>query len=40
MGHVACNGERGSALGRHRCIWEDNLKIDLGEIGCEVVNWV
>ena len=21
------------SLGRHKCIWEDNIKMDLGEVG-------
>jgi len=25
-------------LGRPRCRWEDNIKIDLKEIGCIVLN--
>jgi hypothetical protein len=24
------------ALGKTRCIWENGIKMDLGEIGCEV----
>jgi hypothetical protein len=27
-------------LGRHRCRWEDNFKMDLGEIGIDGANWV
>jgi hypothetical protein len=27
-------------LGRPGCRWEDNIKIDLKEIGCEDVNWI
>jgi hypothetical protein len=26
-------------LGRPRCRWEDNIKMDLGEIGIDGVNW-
>jgi hypothetical protein len=26
-------------LGRRRCRWEDNIRIDLREIGWEVVEW-
>jgi hypothetical protein len=31
-------GER--PLGRHRPRWEDNIKMDLQEVGCEVVDWI
>jgi hypothetical protein len=27
-------------LGRHRRRWEDNIRMDLEEIGWEVVDWV
>jgi hypothetical protein len=27
-------------LGRPRCRWVDNIKIDLREIGWDVVDWV
>jgi hypothetical protein len=27
-------------LGRHRCRWEDNIKMDLREIGINGVNWI
>jgi hypothetical protein len=27
-------------LGRHRRRWEDNIKIDLGEIGIDEANWI
>jgi hypothetical protein len=27
-------------LGRPRCKWEDNIKIDLGEIGIDGANWI
>jgi hypothetical protein len=27
-------------LGRRRCRWEDNIKIDLGEIGIDGANWI
>jgi hypothetical protein len=27
-------------LGRPRSRWEDNIKMDLGEIGVDVVNWI
>jgi len=28
------------SLGRPRCRWEDNIRMDLREIRWEVVNWV
>jgi hypothetical protein len=27
-------------LGRPRCMWEDNIKLGLGEIGIDVMNWI
>jgi hypothetical protein len=27
-------------LGRHRCRWEDNIKIDLQEVGCGGMDWI
>ena len=27
-------------LGRPRRIWEDNIKMDLKEIGCDAGNWI
>jgi hypothetical protein len=27
-------------LGRPRCGWEDNIKLDLREIGINGVNWI
>jgi hypothetical protein len=27
-------------LGRHRRIWEDNIKMDLREVGCGGVDWI
>jgi hypothetical protein len=27
-------------LGRHRCRWEDNIKMDLREIGIDKANWI
>jgi hypothetical protein len=26
-------------LGRPRCRWEDNIKMDLQEVGCEGMDW-
>jgi hypothetical protein len=27
-------------LGRHRCRWEDNIKINLQEVGCGGIDWI
>jgi hypothetical protein len=27
-------------LGTHRCRWEDNIKLDLREIGIDGTNWL
>jgi hypothetical protein len=27
-------------LGRHRCRWEDNIKMDLKEVECEGMDWI
>jgi hypothetical protein len=27
-------------LGRARCRWEDNIKIDLQEVGCGGMDWI
>jgi len=27
-------------FGRPRCRWEDNIKIDLQDMGCEVMDWI
>jgi hypothetical protein len=27
-------------LGRPRCRWEDNMKLDLREVGMDGVNWI
>jgi hypothetical protein len=32
--------ERKRPLGRHRCIWEDNIRIDVRELLWEFVDWV
>jgi hypothetical protein len=29
-----------SPLGRLRCMWEDNIKLDLREIGIDGTNWI
>jgi hypothetical protein len=47
-GFVACVGERRGAYrvlvvrpdGRPRLRWEDNIKIDLQEVGWEGVDWI
>jgi hypothetical protein len=28
------------SMGRHRFRWEDNIKLDLREIGIEGANWI
>jgi hypothetical protein len=30
----------GKRLGRPRRRWEDNIKMDVGEIGIDVANWI
>jgi hypothetical protein len=27
-------------MGRPRCRWEDNIKMDLQEVGCGSVDWI
>ena len=27
-------------LGRHRCRWKDNIKMDLQEEGCRGMDWI
>jgi len=27
-------------LGRPRRMWEDNIKMDLQEVGCEIMDWI
>ena len=27
-------------LGRPRCRWEDNIRMDLQEVGCGVMDWI
>ena len=27
-------------LERPRCRWEDNIKMDLQEVGCEGIDWI
>jgi hypothetical protein len=32
--------ERKRPLGRPRCRWEDNIKVDLRETGIDEANWI
>jgi hypothetical protein len=32
--------ERKRPVGRPRWRWEDNIKMDLGEIGIDMTNWI
>jgi hypothetical protein len=32
--------ERKRPLGRPRCRWEDNIKMDLQEVGCGRMGWI
>ena len=34
------NPEEKKSLGRTRCRWEDNIKMDLQEVGCGGVDWI
>jgi hypothetical protein len=34
------NPEGKRPLGRHRRRWEDNIKADLQEVGCGVMDWI
>jgi hypothetical protein len=34
------NPERRRPPGRPRCRWLDNIRIDLGEVGCGDVDWI
>jgi hypothetical protein len=36
--YVVSGGKR--QLGRRSCKWEDNIKMDLREIGCDNVDWI
>jgi hypothetical protein len=42
MWHAWGRGEvfTGFWLGRPRCRWEDNIKLDLREIGIDEANWI
>jgi hypothetical protein len=37
---LAVRPESKSKMGRPRCRWEDNIKLDLREIGIDWVNWI
>jgi hypothetical protein len=32
--------EEKRTLGRPKCRWEDNIKTDLQEVGCEGMDWI
>jgi hypothetical protein len=32
--------ERKRSCGRPRCRWEDNIKMDLQEVGCMGMDWI
>jgi hypothetical protein len=32
--------EEKKPLGRHRRRWEDNIKMDIQEVGCGVMDWI
>jgi hypothetical protein len=34
-----CSGSK-YPLGRPRCRWEDNIKMDLQEVGCGGMDWI
>jgi hypothetical protein len=34
------NSEGKQPIGRPRCRWEDNIKMDLQGVGCEGMNWM
>jgi len=49
VGHVSCMGEMRSVYTKpegktpleiFRCRWEDNIRVDLREIGWEIVGWI
>jgi hypothetical protein len=44
-GHVTCKGKtnktyRGKTLGRPRCRWEKNIKLEIGEKGWSSIDWI
>jgi hypothetical protein len=32
--------ERKRSFGRPRCRWEDNIKMDIWEVRCRVMDWI
>jgi hypothetical protein len=34
------NPEGKRPLGRRGCSWEDNIKMDLQEVGCGAMDWI
>jgi hypothetical protein len=38
--HFGWESWRKETTGKTRCRWEDNIKVDLGEIGFGVVDWI
>jgi hypothetical protein len=37
---LVVKSERDRPLGRSRCRWQDNIKVNLKEIGCDGVDWI
>jgi hypothetical protein len=37
---MARKPEEKRLLGRHRCRWEDNIRMDLRAVGLEGVDWI
>jgi len=37
---LVCKPEGKRPLGRPRCKWEDNIKMDLQEVGCGGKDWI
>ena len=37
---LVVNPEGKRPLGRPRCRWEDNIKMDLQEVGCGGIDWI
>jgi hypothetical protein len=38
--HLGLKPEGKRPLRRPGCRWENNIRMDLGEIGCEAVDWI
>ena len=38
--HIVGNPEGKRSLGRPRLRWEDNIKMDLREVGCDPGEWI